>query len=367
MKRWIFSALAFALVSDPGFAQQAPGGPPPAAVRVGEAVERDMAPTLRSPASVLSRSDSRIASEAPGRIVYVAEPGDWVEEGEAVARLDDRQARLQLSEARSRLSRLSENARYQNGEFERWTQLVENGTAPLTRLREVELARNLALQDESEARSAVARAQLDLDRTQVLAPFSGRVVARLIEVGEYSNPGADIVRLVDTANLEARAQVPVSVAPFIAVGDMIEVGDNAVTRQIPIRAIIPVGDRVSRTFEVRLDVEDSPWIVGAGVRAAFPTELPQHVIAVPADAVILRSQGSHVWRVSEEGTAERVIVSTGASDNDYVAVEGALEAGDRVIIRGGETLSDGRPLNILNDVQAENNADDSAADAGPSL
>jgi RND family efflux transporter MFP subunit len=324
-------------------------GPPPANVRVAEAVEADMAPTIQSPATVLSRRDSEIAAEASGRVVYVAEAGDYMEEGEAVARLDDAQARLQLGEARARLARLNANADYQNSEFERWSRLVSQGTAPETRLREVELARNLAVQERAEARSAVQRAQLELDRTEILAPFSGRIVERLIEVGEYSTPGRDIVRLVDTESLEARSQAPISIASFVDVGDRVEVGDGDQRVVAPIRAVIPVGDRATRTFEVRVDLEDSPWIAGAGVRVYLPRAASEHVVAVPQDAIVLRSAGTHVWTVSEDNTAQQVRVVTGSRSGDLVAVVGEIEAGDRVVIRGAENLQPGQPVSILSD------------------
>lgn len=357
MKRFLVPLAALLAFATGGF-QQA-GGPPPAAVRVATSEMRDMARLIESPAGVFSRNDAQIASEASGRVVEVAEAGDWVDAGDPVARLDDRMARLAVEEARSRLARTSENAAYQNGELERWTQLVENGTAPANRLREVQLARNLAAQEETEARRALDRARLDLDRTRVLAPFSGRVTERLIEVGEYANPGSQIVRLVDTQRIEARAQVPVSVAPYLTEGQTIRVSDGQNAVDAPIRALIPVGDATTRTFEVRVDLTDSPWIVGSAVRAAFPTETPTRSVAVPQDALVLRNEGSFVWAVNEDGAARRVLVRSGAQDGEWVAVEGEIEAGERVVIRGAENLRDGQPLNILNDT--ENTASNAVA------
>lgn len=345
MKLISSSFLVFALIS----AASAQQGPPPANVRIAEAVEADMAPTIQSPATVLSRSDSEIAAEASGRIVFVAEPGDLVEAGEAVARIDDAQARLQLGEAQARLARLQASADYQNSEFERWSRLAEAGTAPQTRLREVELARNLANQELTEARSAVQRARLDLDRTEIVAPFSGQIVERLIEVGEYSTPGRNIVRLVDTQSLEARSQAPISVASFIRVGDMVEVGDGDQRVTAPIRAVIPVGDQSTRTFELRVALENSPWIAGSGVRVYLPRAASEHVIAVPQDSIVLRSSGSHVWIVQEDNTVRQAQVQTGARNGELVAVSGEVSAGDRVVVRGAENLSPGRSVNILNE------------------
>ena len=333
------------LAAAPVLAQE---GPPPAVVRTAEIIERDMARTVMTPASVMARNDARIAAEASGRVTFVAEPGDRVETGGLIAQLDDRQARIQLDEARARLARASSNADYQNAEAERYDRLAANGTVPANRLREVELARDLADQDLREARAAVMRAELELERTRIVAPFPGRVAERLIQVGEISAPGREIVRLVDIEHKEAVAQVPVAIAPYLEVGQAVTLSlADGDTMRAPIRAIVPVGDAVSRTFEVRIDLSGSDWIVGSAARAAFPAETPRTQAAAPYDAVILRSGGSHVFVVDDDHIAHQVTVVAGVREGGYVAIDGDVEAGDRVVVSGAETLSDGRTVQEL--------------------
>ena len=72
-------------------------------------------------------------------------------------------------------------------------------------------------------------------------------------------------------------------------------------------------------------------------------------LAVPRDALILRQDGTYVFRVNSEQVAERVRVETGDSAGDLIAVRGELAEGDRVVVRGAETLSDGRGVSILED------------------
>lgn len=333
------------LAAAPVLAQE---GPPPAVVRTAEIIERDMARTVMTPASVMARNDARIAAEASGRVTFVAEPGDRVETGGLIAQLDDRQARIQLDEARARLARASSNADYHNAEAERYDRLAANGTVPANRLREVELARDLADQDLREARAAVMRAELELERTRIVAPFPGRVAERLIQVGEISAPGREIVRLVDIEHKEAVAQVPVAIAPYLEVGQAVTLSlADGDTMRAPIRAIVPVGDAVSRTFEVRIDLSGSDWIVGSAARAAFPAETPRTQAAAPYDAVILRSGGSHVFVVDDDHIAHQVTVVAGVREGGYVAIDGDVEAGDRVVVSGAETLSDGRTVQEL--------------------
>tara|TARA_R110000744_G_scaffold145205_7_gene257726 strand:+ start:27721 stop:28788 length:1068 start_codon:yes stop_codon:yes gene_type:complete len=318
-------------------------GPPPAIIRSAAIVERDMARTITTPASVVARNDARIAAEAAGRITFIAEAGDRIEAGGLIAQMDDRQARIALDESRARLARATANGDYQSAEAARFEGLARNGTVPPTRLREVELARDLALQDVREARSAVSRAELELERTRILAPFAGRVVERLIQAGELSAPGRDIVRIVDIDHKEAVAQAPVAIAPYLSLGQevVLTMGDGGSTTA-PIRAIIPVGDAVSRTFEVRIDLASSDWIVGSAARAAFPAETPRTQLAAPYDAVILRSTGAFIFTVDADNIAHQIAVTAGVRDNGYIAIAGDVAAGERVVVSGAETLSDGR-------------------------
>lgn len=349
MKRFttLLAAGLVAMVSAPTWGQ---GGPPPAVVRLAEIIERDMARTITTPASVVSRNDARIASEASGVVTFIAEPGDLVVAGEVIAQIDDREARIRLDEARARLARATTNAEYQTAEAARMERLSANGTVADTRVRETTLARDVAMMDQREARAAVARAQLELERTQIRAPFDGRVAERLIQVGEHSSPGRDVARFVDIESKEAVAQAPVAIAPFLEVGQEVTLSTSeGDTLRAPIRAIIPVGDAISRTFEVRIDLEGSPWLVGTAVRAAFPAETPRTQLAAPYDAVILRTTGAAVFTVNEARIAQRVPVTAGVREDGFIAIEGDLELGQEVVVSGAETLSDGRSVREMDE------------------
>jgi RND family efflux transporter MFP subunit len=329
-------------------AAHAQDGPPPAMVRTAEIVQQDMSRTITTPASVTSRYDARISAQATGRITFIAEPGDYLEVGDLIAQMDDREASIMLDEARARQARVTANARFQTAEVERLERLAANGTVAATRLRDVVLARDLALLDQRESRLAVARAELELERTRIESPFNGRVAERLIQVGELSSPGREIARLVDTESKEAVAQAPVAIAPYLTVGQEVVLStSNGDSLRAPIRAIIPVGNSVSRTFEVRIDLAGSEWVVGSAARAAFPAETPRRQLAAPYDAVVLRSNGAFVFTVDDDNVAHQIPVEAGVRLDGLIAIEGEISLGDRVVVSGAETLSDGRTVQEL--------------------
>ena len=80
-------------------------GMPPATVVVDEATFRMLAPTVEVPGTVVSRHDSRLASELPAKLKWIAEVGTEVKKGETVARLEDITFRLREMEAKSLVER----------------------------------------------------------------------------------------------------------------------------------------------------------------------------------------------------------------------------------------------------------------------
>lgn len=319
---------------------------PPAPVRVVSAVRRAMAPRLIVPGSVVSRSDARIAAETSGRLVRVAEVGEAVARGGELARIDDEALRLQLKDDEADIKRLEANLAYLDQQVTRQKRLTEQQVAPANDLDDVLSRRESAEQELVQARVAREQTLFRLERSRVLAPFAGRVAERLQQPGGYVAVGGELVRLVDTARVEIMARAPVSVAPHLADGMIVSLREGAREASGRIRTVVPVGDQSSRMFEIRVVPEEGDWLIGSAVRVALPSAAPREVIAVPRDALILRRDSTYVFKVTADDTAERVEVETGIGEGDLVEVTGPVEAGDRVVVRGGERLRAGQAVSI---------------------
>ncbi|MBB5518046.1 efflux RND transporter periplasmic adaptor subunit [Amphiplicatus metriothermophilus] len=329
----------------------APSGPPPAVVRVAEAVRAELAPQAEVPGTVVSLRDSLVAAAAAGKIEWVAEIGAEVEEGAAIARIDPVDARLALAEAEADVGRLSARADNLAKLYERYLGLGAESGESEAFLDQMRADRDAARNDLVRAEAALARARVNLERTEVRAPFAGRVAAQAIQVGEYAAPGAALLRLVDTRRLEVTAQAPASVLAAVRPGDSIPVSDGVKTLQAEARAVVPVGDEVTRMLELRLALPadesgEAPWPIGAAVRARLPTRTPQPVVAAHRDALILRAGRVSVFVVDAENTARRVDVELGTADGELIEVIGEIAPGDRLVIRGGERLRDGQPVSV---------------------
>ncbi|MFQ5534378.1 MAG: efflux RND transporter periplasmic adaptor subunit [Sphingomonadales bacterium] len=341
--RWVLWSVALCAASAVGVAR-AQQEPPPAPVQVATAQNQQMAPQLVLPGTVISRNDARIAAEISGRADWVAEVGADLRAGDVIARIDDRMLRLQLQENEAIIKRLQVNLRYQRQEVGRFEELAAANNIPISRLDEALSRRDMTEQDLAQATVVRERTLYQLERTKVRAPFAGRIVERLLKPGEYSSAGTDVARLADISNVEVRTQVPVALAPYIADGMMVVVDGNGEVREAPIRTMIPVADEITRMFEIRISIPANHWVIGGAVRVSVPSGTPRSVIAVPRDALILRSDNTYVFKIDGDNIAERVIVRTGAANGQFIEVLGPLQAGDKVVVRGGERLRDGRKV-----------------------
>jgi len=343
----VIAAATVAFLSVSVSAQQQRQAPPPARVEVAEAVQQMMAPQVFMPGTIVSQNDSRIAAEITGRVLWVASEGTLVKAGDVLATIDDRLIRLSLARNRSQIKQLETRLKFLKLELARTENLAKSNNVPASRLEDAENQVLTVEQDLVQAGIALEIAQVNLERSQVVAPFPGRIVERLAQAGEYSTPGRQLVRLVDTEHLEVSVQAPVNLAKILRDQQKVSLRRDGKLVEATIRALVPVGDAVSRTMEIRVSVPAGErYVVGAAVQVGLPSSAPEQVVAVPRDALVLRREGTYVFRVKDDNTAERLLVRTGAATGTVVAVFGGIQGGDRVVIRGGERLRPGQAVDL---------------------
>jgi len=113
-----------------------------------------------------------------------------------------------------------------------------------------------------------------------------------------------------------------------------------------VKTLVPVGDVVSRLYEIRLNFQETGWMAGHAVRIKVPTAKPQNVLVVPRDALVIRENILKVFRIREDNTAEVVFVETGIAYENLIEIIGEINEGDKIVIRGNERLRPQQQVNI---------------------
>ncbi len=340
-----FPLTVLALMFAAAAVAQSPA-PPPAVVSVATAEIRALAPLLWTPANAVSRDDARIAAEANGRLVELADIGDVVGAGAVLARIDDTALRLAVEEAEAARDRLLARLAYVRSQRDRLSQLAAQGTVSRSQAEEQSAELRMLEREHEGAEVSLRQTRHRLSLATVRAPFAGTVVERLAAQGEYLVPGTPLLRLVDTHGVELQARAPVSLSALLRPGDALAVRHGDVRLSGTVRAVVPVGDSASRQFELRVSLDGPAPLIGSAMEVGLPSAAASEQLAVPEDAIVLRPGQRFVVRVSAENTAERVPVELGATVDRWVAVSGELAPGDRLVVRGAERVQPGQPLQI---------------------
>ena len=183
--------------------------------------------------------------------------------------------------------------------------------------------------------------------TQIRAPFDGVITERLRNLGERLTVADEVLRLVDPNSLEVVARAPLNTVNFIDKGDVLSISNDYRDADAAIRTIVPFGNPQSHMFEIRLDADPVLWTVGESVRLTMPTAKAKEVLAVPRDALVLRREGASVFKVTDQSVVSQIKVIVGLGAGSLIEVFGDLAAGDEVVIRGAEGLSDGATIDIV--------------------
>ena len=318
-----------------------------ATVVVDIAELRLLSPTALYSGTVISKNDARLAAEVEGRLTWIADVGTVLNKKEVIARLDDTFLLQQRSEELAIIQREQAKLALHDKDVKRYQRLVKQNNVAENLLDQSVSDHSVAKSNIAAARARVAQIEERIARSKLRAPFSGVISERFAQVGEWSQSGTALVRLVDTTNLEIQVRVPQSIFPLIKIGDQLIVHNEENAIKAKVNTIVPVGSSNSRLFELRL-LPSIALLPGTLVRVSIPTARAREVISVHRDALVLRKGRVSVFRINEKEIAEQVSVQVGIGDGDHIELIGDINTKDRLVIRGGERLRPGTAVTVTN-------------------
>jgi len=327
-------------------------GFPAPSVNVVTAEIKKLSPVAWVSGTVVSRNNSKLAAEVSGRLISLAELGAEVKKGDVIARIDDRTLQIQLQEDQASVANAESRLEFLESEVNRKSTLAKRNLSAITDLDETRSQRDVAQGDLTAARARLAKTRQNLYFTELKAPFDGLVAERLSNQGEYVNNGTAIIRLVETANLEASVFAPLTAYRFLKQSTHLDVDSPLGKGKAMIKSLVPVASNRSHLMEVRLDMSSFDWPVGLNVRVAVANGESKEVLAVPRDALVLRREGTSIFRINSENSAEQISVHVGMAAGELVEVIGEINAGDKIVVRGAERLRPGQAVQIKSDNSA---------------
>ena len=275
--------------------------------------------TVTSPRSftgqVYVEHDVAVAARAAGMIDSLSvQLGSEVRSDAVMASIEHRAQEIELARAQVVVDR-ARNARLRS------RALSPSGGVAVADSERVE-------EDLREAELALLKARREMDLTRVVAPFSGRVMARYVRPRQLVAVGDTLFRVVETSPLLVRVRVDDATATSVRIGDRATiVAANGVTRdQARVLFTAPALDAASGTREVILRLDGVRFLSGQSVTAEMGSER-RHVLVAPRAGL---SPEGFALVVDDARTTLRPVVLGVAVDGDRVEIVSGLSAGERL-------------------------------------
>jgi RND family efflux transporter MFP subunit len=314
--------------------------------------------------TVRPRQSAQMATQVMGNLVRVnVREGDRVSRGQVLAVVDDSQTRAAVDRASAGQTAAQQDIAAAEADYslaqstlKRYQSLYERKSVSPHEFDQVQArfaaatARlELARAGHAGSEAALTQARTSQGFTQVRAPFSGVVTAKLAEAGDLASPGTPVFVVEDTSSFRLEATVDERGIAAVRLGELVPVVLDALESH-PLAGkvvqILPASDPASRTFLVKIELPRNSAIrSGLFGRARFPLGT-REALSIPQTAVVERGNMQAVYVLGTGEIASLRYITLGRSDQQSVEVLSGLDDGERIVARPGSRELNGKKIEV---------------------
>ncbi len=367
---------------------------PAVTVDVARVVKTSVRIPIAAQGTVTPHRQTTLVAEIQGRIIEVAQnynAGGFLAEGDVLLRIDDRDYQARLMQAQANVAAAHSTLVQERGRAEvalrEWQNLPKSSQrsdeATALYLRKPQL-------EQAEAQLASARAELrkaqdDLDRTVIRAPYNALIRNKQSELGQYVSPGTPVADIFAVDYAEVRLPIGQGRLAYMELPPTEGFSDLSDAPQIDLFSELAgettlwtgaltrtegVFDERSRVLYAVVRVNDpyalenphqEPLRVGSFVQALIPGRRIDDLVILPRSAM---HSGNQVWVVDANQQLRRRQVSVLRTEGDEIYVASGLEEGELVCLTILDNSYAGALVNMVSEVATESGSDEqlSAAD-----
>jgi RND family efflux transporter MFP subunit len=363
-------------------------------VRVAEPRAEDVRLRVRSQGTVAPRSESDLVPEVSGPVVWVSPvlvSGGFFAHDEPLLRIDPRDYEASVARARADVARLESEFEHAQSELGRQEGLARKKANSPSQLSNARRASRVAGASLEAARVTLEQAERDLARTEIRAPYEGRVREESVDVGQFVSRGAPVARLYATDFAEIRLPLADHQLAYIDLPSGRHATEDQPGPEVRLRARFAgvdqqwIGrivrtegeiDARSRMVHVVARVEDpygtlneagaadrAPLAVGLFVQAEIDGPLAENVLVVPRSAM---RDGERILVVDAQDRLYARAADVLRIDRDDVLLRAELSPGERICLSPLQVVIDGmqvRPIDESGDQAGGEDGDAGEADS----
>ncbi len=347
----------------------------PTAVEVIPLKKQDFQVVLQTQGTVKPRTESSLIPEVSGKIIYTSDhfqEGAFFEKGDELLRIDASNYDIAVTVTKSQLAEaqlaLAEEQALAKQALRNWQRLGKTTQPTALVLHKPQLARAKA--KVASAKALLKQAQLDLQRTRIKAPYAGRVMEKMADVGQYVSPGTELAKIFAVDIAEIRLPLSNQQLGFIDLPESyrgkkqphtglpeVILSSNFGNRQYqwPGRIVRTEGtfDTKSRRLFVVAQVDNPyglketnkpPLKIGQYVEAKIKGKILENVFIIPRAAV---RENSQILLVDKNNQLLPRQIKPVWQDNQVIIIADGAEEGDLLCITPVASAAKGMPVSAI--------------------
>jgi multidrug efflux system membrane fusion protein len=348
-----------------GSSASQPPARPPANVTVSPAVRRDVPVYLDEVGKCVARESVSIQPQVSGRIIAIHfEDGVELKKGDPLFTIDPRPYKAALDLAEANLAQARARLELTKIQFARADGLVDAKAISKqeydTRKNAVDVARAAVAQREAE----VDTAHINLEYTSIRSPIDGRAGHRLVDVGNVVSANTGSLLTIERVD-PIYAEFTVTENDLTAVQNHMSKGSLEVYVSLPDAGAASLTGKLTfldnkvqdptGTVTLRATVHNPDHTLWPGrfVKVRLVLDTMPNAVLVPAPALQSSANGTYVYVVKKDSTAELRPVKAGQRQGDMVVIAEGLKPGERVVVKGQLGVMPGGKVNVDNSGVAE--------------
>ena len=343
--------------------------PVPVSVRMVVAKPESRQLSVMSEGTVRPRIETKLIAQVAGEVKWTSDnliAGGQFSAGEVLIRLDSSDYAVALKNAEAQVRQTAADKAYAMAEAKRIGALHSQNLASISQLQLAERSLENALSASLSADAALERAQLDMERTQIKAPYAGRVRNEAVDIGQFLQKGAPVTTIYSTEAMEIKLPVPDAhlaflyeslalngvvgadlAIPVVLTANFAGRAQNWTGRLVRTEGSIDERSRfIYLVAEVAEPVNESgtQLPVGLFVIAEIAGRQVDNVVALPRSSLRANNQ---VMVIDSDNTLHFRKVEVLRLTDDEVLVSGGLDDGERVSISPLQFVVEGMPVTIV--------------------
>jgi RND family efflux transporter MFP subunit len=367
VKRFSGAWLLFALLvsTSTAFAQ----GPPPTLVVTEPVKTMEFHDQVTLVGRTEAKVKSRIVSEVSGRVTAVDAPeGNAIRKGNPLVTIDAEKIILALKAKEAEAAQAKAQADLAETNLKRIKELYAQKLIPETSRDSAEAWVKINQERYNQLDAQRGELAHDSANAVIRAPYTGYTLKKLVDVGEWVNPGTPVYEMVDLSQVQVNVDLPESLYGHLELGSSVSitlVNDSLKPVTGKVTGIARSASEQTHTFPVIITVRNSDgWMAGGQlVKATLSLNDKFESLAVSKDAIVRQGGQTFVYTI-DDNKAVNVPVFTNSTLGNYIAIsgEGIIE-GKPVVVRGNERLFPGSPVTVANAATTAPEARDKLADS----